>query len=94
MRKSIIIIVALIGTVLIATGGVVAHENGESTHSDAPENGTASEWSTWMEEQMTEHMGAEAAEDMEERMGMTHEEMGEHMASEDDSMMAGKKGCH
>lgn len=94
MRKLTVIVIALLGTVLIATGGVVAHESGESTHSDAPENSTAAEWSTWMEEQMTEHMGAEPAEGMEERMGMTYDEMGEHMANQDGSMMSEKQGCH
>ena len=93
MRKFTVIALALLGVVLVATGGVVAHGNGDSNHTDAPENGTAAEWGAWMEQHMTEHMGADAAKQMQERMGMTFEEMGEHMASGESGSMMGGMGC-
>lgn len=98
MRTITVIALALLGVVLVATGGVVAHGNGDDNGGhDEPVNGTAAEWGTWMEQHMTEHMGADAAKRMQERMGMTFEEMGEHMASkENGSMMGGMggMGCH
>jgi hypothetical protein len=94
MRKFTVIALALLGVLLVATGGVVAHGNGASTHTDAPDNGTAAEWGTWMEQHMTDHMGADAAKQMQERMGMSYEEMGEHMASGENGSMKGGMGCH
>ena len=97
MRKFTVIALALLGVLLVATGGVVAHGNGNSNHTDAPENGTDAEWGTWMEQHMTEHMGADAAAEMMGKMGMSYDEMGEHMASQDGSMMNGSgsgMGCH
>lgn len=86
---------------LIAVGGVAAHDDSHDTPS---ENASAEKWGTWMEQHMTEHMGADAAEQMEHQMGMSYDEMGEHMAAHhnssetgDDSMMDGHgstMGCH
>lgn len=83
--------------VLLFAGGVAAHGNNDTaSDSDSmPENASAEEWATWMEHHMTEHMGADAAKQMEDHMGMTYEEMGEHMASQEngsmmDGMMSGR----
>lgn len=92
MRTFTVIALAVLGVVLVATGGVVAHGNGGSEHADAPENGTAAEWGAWMERHITEHMGADAAARMQEWMGMSYEEMGEHMAAGGSTM--GGMGCH
>lgn len=94
MRKFTVIALALLGVLLVATGGVVAHGTGDSDHTDASENSTAAEWGAWMEQHMTEHMGADAAAQMQERMGMIYEEMGEHMMSEESGSMQDGMGCH
>lgn len=82
MRKFGLVILAVLGVLLLAASGVAAHDNDGNTtdHDDAPTNGSAAEWAVWMEQHMIEHMGADAAERMEEHMPMTYEEMGEHMA--------------
>lgn len=77
---------------LMLTAGAVAAQGNNTTdgHDDAPDNGTAAEWGAWMEQHMTEHMGDDDAERMQERMGMSYEEMGERMAShQNGSMMDG-----
>ena len=94
MRKFTVIALALLGVLLVATGVVVAHGNGDSNHTDAPGNGTAAEWGAWMEQHMTDHMGADAAKQMQEQMGMSYEEMGEHMASGENGPLKGGMGCH
>ena len=93
MRNSILSIVAVLAVLLLAVGGVAAYAHNESAagHESAPANGSAAEWATWMEQHMTEQMGAEAAAQMEDRMGMSYEEMGEYMASnQNGSMMDGR----
>lgn len=83
---------AVLAVLLLAAGGVAAHGNGENTtgHDDAPATGSAADWAAWMEQHMTEQMGADAAAQMQERMGMSYEEMGEHMAAhQNGSMMDG-----
>lgn len=85
-------VLAALAILLLAVGGVAAHGTSDTTsdHDNVPENASAAEWATWMEEHMTEHMGADAAARMQDRMGMSYEEMGEHMASHrNGSMMDG-----
>ena len=97
MKNAGLGVLAVLVVLLVAVGGVTAHGNSDDGGHDAPVNGTAAEWGAWMEQHMTEHMGADAAKRMQERMGMTFEEMGEHMASnENGSMMGGmgEMGCH
>ena len=92
MRNFTLTITAVLAVLLLAVGGVTAHGTNSSNpgHDDAPQNGTAAEWATWMEQHMTEHMGADAATEMQDRMGMSYEEMSEHMAShQNGSMMNG-----
>lgn len=99
----------LMGLVLLVlatgTGAVTAHENGENTdhsHDGMPTNGTAADWATWMEQRMTDHMGPQAADRMQDRMGMTYEEMGAHMTGMMNGQMTGSMmdenssagGCH
>lgn len=93
---------------LLAAGGVAAHGNDTSTtgHDDARVNGSAADWAAWMEQHMIEHLGADAAAQMQEQMGMSYQKMGEHMASHQhgsmtngsrDGMMGGGMsgmGCH
>ena len=45
-----------------------------------PYNGTAAEWEIWMENHMTEHVGSGSVAWMESHMGVTVEEMAQHMA--------------
>ena len=92
MRNFTLTISAVLVVFLLAVGGVAAHGTTSSGpgHDDGPENGTAAEWATWMEQHMTGHMGADAAAKMQDQMGMSYEEMGEHMAShQNGSMMDG-----
>ena len=93
MRNFTLTITAVLAVLLLAVGGVAAHgTNSSPGHDDAPQNGTAAEWATWMEQHMTEQMGADAAAQMQDRMGMSYEEMGERMsAHQGGSMMDGMK---
>ena len=93
MRNVTLTVLAALAILLLAVGGVAAHGSNDtaSDHDRVPENASAAEWATWMEQRMTEQMGADAAAQMQDRMGMSYEEMGEHMASrQDGSMMDGK----
>jgi hypothetical protein len=93
MRNSLLGVLAVLAVLLLAVGGVAAYGHNESTsaHANAPANGSAAEWVTWMEQYMTEQMGADAAAQMQDRMGMSYEEMGEYMASHrNSSMMNGR----
>ena len=92
MRNSLLSVLAVLAVLLLAVGGVAAYGHNESTsaHASAPSNGSPAEWTTWMEQHMTEQMGADAAAQMQDRMGMSYEEMGEYMASHrNGSMMDG-----
>lgn len=95
MQKPIIGVLTVLAVLLLAVGGVAAHgDDSSSGHDDAPVDG-AVEWGAWMEQHMAEHMGADAAKWMQERMGTSYEEMSEHMASrEGGSMMSSGMGCH
>ena len=90
MRTFTLAVVLVLAVLLLAAGGVAAHGNDGNTtgHDDAPENGSAADWATWMEQHVTERTGADAAAQMREQMGMSSEEVGEHMAAhQNDSMM-------
>jgi hypothetical protein len=92
MRNAILSLGAVLGVLLLAVGGVAAyaHNEGASADERAPANGSAAKWAMWMEQHMTKQLGAEAAAQMQDRMGMSYEEMGEYMAShQNDSMMDG-----
>lgn len=93
MRKLTLAVPVVLLIMLLAVGGVAAHGDNGSTadHDRVPENASAVEWTTWMDQYMTDQMGADAAADMQERMGMSYDEMGEHMASNrNGSMMNGR----
>ena len=105
MRTFTLTVLAVFAVLLLAAGGVAAHGNNKDTtgHDDVPVNGSAADWIVWMEQHTTEHMGADAAAQMQERMGMNYQKMGEHMASHrDGSTMNGQTmggsmsgmGCH
>ena len=92
MHNSILSVLAVLAVLLLA-GGVTAHGTNASTsdHESTPANGSAAEWATWMEQHVIEHMGADAAAQIQDRMGMSYEEMGKHMAShQNGSMMNGR----
>lgn len=96
MKNAVIGVLALVVVLLLTVGAVTAHENSSDDH-DAPVSGTAAEWGAWMEQHMTDHMGADAAKRMQERMGMSYEEMGEHMSDGGNGTMMGGMGgmgCH
>jgi len=92
MRKFTCTVLAALAVLMLAVGGVAAHgSNGAASNRDpVPENALAGEWGTWMEQHMTEHTSADSAAQMQDRMGMSYEEMGEYMAShQNGSMMNG-----
>ncbi|WP_302080550.1 hypothetical protein [Salinibaculum rarum] len=63
---------------------VVSAHGDDTTADDAPtDNATADDWATWMEVQMTEHMGPGSVEWMESHMGVTVDEMAQDMADEE-----------
>ena len=96
MRNFTLTILAAFAVLLLAVGGGAAYERIDtgSDRDQMPENASATEWTTWMEQHMTEYMGTDAATRMQERMGMSYEEMGEHMASHENGSMTNGMGCH
>nr|WP_323849377.1 hypothetical protein [Haloferax marinisediminis] len=86
---------ALVLVGLVFTAPVVsAHGPSQPTDHTPPYGGTAEEWTAWMEAHMTQHMGPGAVEWMESHMGVTVEEMGQHMAEDHarGPWMAGRGG--
>ena len=77
MRNVTIGLIVMVAALMLTAGAVAAQGNNTTDgHDEAPVNGTAAEWGAWMEQHMTEHMGADATERMQERMGMSYEQMG------------------
>ena len=74
--------IAILGLALLAPV-VSAHETGPTADDVPPYNPTAGTWATWMEAQMTEHLGPGAAEWMEAHMGVSVDEMARGMANGD-----------
>lgn len=101
-RTVILATLAVLAVFASATGGVAAHGSDETdaSHDDVSVNESADGWAAWMEQRMVEHIGEGRAEQMEQRMPATYEEMGRHMASRDrgsdDDRMGGLSGmgCH
>ena len=92
MRTFTLIVLAVLAVLLLTAGAVATYDNEANTtgHDDVPMNGSAVDWAAWMEQHMIEHMGTDAAAQMQEWMGMSYEEMGEYMAAHHDgSMMDG-----
>ena len=82
LGRWLLVAFALVG-LAVAAPVVSAHGN-DTTADDAPSSdGTADDWATWMEAQMTEHMGPGAVEWMESHTGVTVDEMAQNMAAED-----------
>ena len=81
MRNFTRTILAALAVLMLAVGGVAAHgSDGTASDQDpVPENASADERGTWMEQHMTEHMGADSAAQMQDRMGMSYEQMGSVM---------------
>ncbi|MFC7130503.1 hypothetical protein [Haloferax chudinovii] len=82
----LLVALAIVG-LAVAAPVVSAHGNDTTADDAPPYNGTATEWTAWMESQMTDHMGPGAVEWMESHMGVTVDEMGQDMA--DDGRMGG-----
>ena len=78
MRNFTLTVLAALAVLMLAVGGVTAHgSNDTASDQDAvPENASVDEWAIWMEQHMTERMGADAAAQMQDRMGMSYEQMG------------------
>ena len=93
LGRWLLVSLAIIGLVFAAP--VVSAHGDETAAEDTPTNETtAAEWATWTEAQMTDHMGPGSVEWMESHMGATIDEMGQHMASDDDHRgMDGQSHC-
>ena len=91
MRNFTFTVLAALTVLLLAVGGVAAHGSNDTTsnHDSVLENASVAEWAASMEQHMTEHMGADAAAQMQDRMGMSSEEMGKHIASRQNGSMVG-----
>lgn len=83
---------AIVGLVFAAPV-VSAHENGPVASDAPPYDGTADEWTAWMESHMTDQMGPGAVEWMESHMGVTVDEMGREMADDGQMTADGYGGC-
>jgi len=81
LGRWLLVALAIVGLAFVVP--VVSAHGNDTTADDAPtENATADEWATWMEAQMTEHMGPGSDEWMESHMGVTVDEMAQAMADE------------
>lgn len=92
MRNFTLTVLAALTVLLLAVGGVTAYGSNDTTsnHDPVPETVSVAEWTATMEQHVTERMGADAAVQMQDRMGMNSKEMGEHMTSrQNGSMMNG-----
>ena len=82
LGRWLFVALAIVG-LAFAAPAVSVHGN-ETTADDAPSaDGTDDDWATWMEAQMTEHMGPDNVEWMESHMGVTVDEMARDMAGDD-----------
>ena len=82
LGRWLLVALAIVGLAFAAP--VVSAHGNETTADDAPrDDTTADEWATWMEAQMTEHMGPGSVEWMESHMGVTLDEMVQTMADEE-----------
>ena len=89
LGRWLLVALAVVG-LAFAAPAVSAHGEASTAYDAPPDNATAEEWATWMDAQMTDHMGPGATEWMESHMGVTVEEMGQDMA--DDGDMTGYGG--
>ena len=74
--------IAILGLALLAPV-VSAHGTGPTADEAPSYNATAEGWATWMEAQMTDHMGPDSVEWMEAHMGVPVDEMSRLMADGD-----------
>ncbi|GAB6860252.1 hypothetical protein ACFR97_12290 [Haloplanus litoreus] len=82
LGRWLLVALAIVG-LAFAAPVVSAHGNDTTADGTPTDNATADEWATWMETQMTEHMGPGAVEWMESHMGVTVDEMAQDMADEE-----------
>lgn len=88
----LLVALAVVGLALAAPA-VSAHGN-DTTADDTPtDNATADDWATWMEAQMTEHMGPGSVEWMESHTGVTVNEMGREAADQHRGGTPGQGHC-
>ncbi|WP_225336061.1 hypothetical protein [Halomicrobium urmianum] len=82
LGRWLLVALAIVG---LAFAAPVASAHGDDTTADdAPTDDTsADEWATWMEAQMTEHLGSGSVEWMESHMGVTVGEMAQDTAGEE-----------
>jgi len=74
----LLVALALVG-LAIAAPAVSAHDDEPVQGNETAAHGDVADWAGWMEAHMTDHMGADAVDEMESHMGTTIDEMGSHM---------------
>jgi len=83
LGRWLLVALAIVGLAFAAP--VVSAHGDDATADDAPTDNAiaADEWATWMEAQMTEHIGPGSVEWMESHTGVTVDEMARDMADEE-----------
>lgn len=86
LGRWLLVAVAVLGLAL-AVPVVSAHGDdaatGTTTTDFPANNATAAQWTAWMDDHMTDHMGPGSVEWMESHMGVSIEQMGQYMADND-----------
>ena len=82
LGRWLLVAIAIVGLAFAAP--VVSAHGSDATAADAPaDDASADERVTWMEAQMTEHVGPGSVEWMESHMGLTVDEMARDVADEE-----------
>lgn len=82
LGRWLLVALAIVGLAFAAP--VVSAHGNDTTADDAPtDNATADEWATWMEAQITDHMGSSSVERRGSHMGVTVDEMAQDTAKEE-----------
>lgn len=79
LRTWLLVALAVVA-LAVAAPAVAAHGNDSATTDAPPDDGTADDWASWMDDHMTDHIGPGSVEWMESRMGVTVDEMARDMA--------------
>jgi len=95
LGRWLLVALAIVGLAFAATV-VNAHDDeptqgNETAADETPADGDAPDWATWMAGHMTDHMGADAVDEMEAHMGVTVDETS-HDTADDDHTDAGVNG--
>lgn len=74
----LLVALAVVG-LAFAAPAVSAHDDEPVQGNETAADGDVGDWAVWMEAHMTDHMGADAVDEMGSHMGVTIDEMESHM---------------